>query len=597
MRALRRSAPALLLAAWAAALLHWTWLTWPNVLIDFGRELYVAWQLSEGARLYADVEHLNGPLSPYWNALVLRVLGVGIRSIAAANLAAGAVIVALLYRILARIGDPGSATFACAVFLVLFGFGDFNGVGNYNYVTPYSHELTHGLLLGLAGIACLDLWVRGRRTGWLAAAGLALGLAFLTKPEIFAASACALAAGLAAAPSPRGRSLFVLLAAAALPPLLALVLLAVRMPLGVAVDGMLGAWTGALRPGVAGLSFYRAAMGADRLDASLLRMAGWALCLAVLLGAAAWLGRRLAPTPRRARAAAVAILCAVPVLGVGLRDRIPWADVAVAYPVALAALLVTLLRRRPKDGETARWALKLVFLVFSSALLGKIILNAHLGHYGFVLAAPATCALIVAGLAWAPRALERAGADGAPLRALVLGLVVALALVYGNATRTQVAAKGFLVRAGGDALRTQGMFGRHVDRALRDLEVRLADGDTLLVLPDGAMLNFLLRRRNPSPYVNFMPPEVMIFGEERILAAFEASPPDAVLLVHRDTGEYGARFFGTDYGQQLMAFVRRNYETAMRSGGPPLRPGTRFGVEVLVPRRPADPPAEGPAGR
>lgn len=593
MRVPGRATPALVLGAWAAALLHWTWLAWPNVLVDVGRDLYVAWQLSEGARLYADVEHLNGPLSPWWNALVFRVLGPGIPSIVSANLAIGAGIVALLYRVLARIGDRGSATFACAVFLVLFGFADFNGFGNYNYVTPYAHEMTHGLLLGLAAIACLDVWARGRRSGWLVAAGLALGLAFLTKPELFAACACASAAGLAVSASPRARPALLLLGAAALPPLLALGLLAARMPFAVALDGVLGGWSGVVGPGVGRLRFYQSAMGTDRVGASLLRMAAWALCVAALLGAAAWLGRRLASAPGRARAAAVAIFCAGVALGLGLRERIPWSEVAVAYPVGLAALLVALVRRSPAQGESGARALAIVFLVFSSALLGKILLNAHLGHYGFVLAAPATCALIVAGLAWGPRALERAGADGTPLRALVLALVLTVALVYGNATRTQVAAKGWVVRAGADALRTQGMFGRHVDRVLRDLEVRLADGGTLLVLPDGAMLNFLLRRRNPTPYTNFMPPEVMVFGEERILAAFETHPPDAVVLVHRDTAEYGARFFGSDYGQRLMGFVRGRYATALRSGGPPLRPGTLFGVEVLVPRRPAEPPAAG----
>jgi len=32
----------------AGAMLRWTWGTWPDVLVDFGRELYVAWRLAEG---------------------------------------------------------------------------------------------------------------------------------------------------------------------------------------------------------------------------------------------------------------------------------------------------------------------------------------------------------------------------------------------------------------------------------------------------------------------------------------------------------------------------------------------------------------------
>jgi hypothetical protein len=46
------------------AMLCWTWRTWPDVLIDFGRELYVPWRLAAGQVLYTDIAYFNGPLSP-----------------------------------------------------------------------------------------------------------------------------------------------------------------------------------------------------------------------------------------------------------------------------------------------------------------------------------------------------------------------------------------------------------------------------------------------------------------------------------------------------------------------------------------------------
>ena len=48
---------------------RWTWRKWPDVLPDFGRELYAAWQLSAGKTLYTDVAYFKGPLSPFLNAL------------------------------------------------------------------------------------------------------------------------------------------------------------------------------------------------------------------------------------------------------------------------------------------------------------------------------------------------------------------------------------------------------------------------------------------------------------------------------------------------------------------------------------------------
>ena len=74
-----RAARALALAALplAAFLLHRSWGAWPDVMVDFGRELYVPWRITLGEVLYRDLEWFNGPLSQYVNALWFRLFGVG----------------------------------------------------------------------------------------------------------------------------------------------------------------------------------------------------------------------------------------------------------------------------------------------------------------------------------------------------------------------------------------------------------------------------------------------------------------------------------------------------------------------------------------
>ena len=44
-----------LIALAAAAMLLWTWGTWPDILVDFGRELYMPWQITKGQVLYRDL--------------------------------------------------------------------------------------------------------------------------------------------------------------------------------------------------------------------------------------------------------------------------------------------------------------------------------------------------------------------------------------------------------------------------------------------------------------------------------------------------------------------------------------------------------------
>jgi hypothetical protein len=82
------------------------------------------------------------------------------------------------------------------------------------------------------------------------------------------------------------------------------------------------------------------------------------------------------------------------------------------------------------------------------------------------------------------------------------------------------------------------------------------------------MINYLTRRRTSVPYVNFMPPEMMAFGEAAIVRAFDAHPPDYVLIVERTTSEYGHAAFGADeaYGALLMSWIRARYRTVAGIG-------------------------------
>ena len=63
------------------ALTWWSWRKWPDPLIDFGRELYVPWQITEGRVLYRDIESLFRPLFPYVNALWFRLFGVSLTTL------------------------------------------------------------------------------------------------------------------------------------------------------------------------------------------------------------------------------------------------------------------------------------------------------------------------------------------------------------------------------------------------------------------------------------------------------------------------------------------------------------------------------------
>jgi len=99
-------------------------------------------------------------------------------------------------------------------------------------------------------------------------------------------------------------------------------------------------------------------------------------------------------------------------------------------------------------------------------------------------------------------------------------------------------------------------------------------------MPAGVMINYLARRPNPTPFFYFMPSDVILYGEDPILEALEAAPPDFVLIVHKDASEFGYRFLGRQYGIFIGLWIRENYEEVSLIGEPPLVEGN-FGMRLM----------------
>ena len=137
--------PPVLLIAIGAAMLIWNPDGWVHPLVDYGRELYVPWRITEGEVLYRDIAYFNGPLSPYLNALWFQLFGVSMHVLTIVNVVIAGGVCALLYRLLAGISDRFTATITGAMFLFFFVFQHIDYRGTFNWIGPYSHVMTHAV--------------------------------------------------------------------------------------------------------------------------------------------------------------------------------------------------------------------------------------------------------------------------------------------------------------------------------------------------------------------------------------------------------------------------------------------------------------------
>jgi hypothetical protein len=417
-----------------------------------------------------------------------------------------------------------------------------------------------------------------RRTLFLAGSGLAVGLSFLTKMEVFAAAASS-AAGLGLLlwreRSPGGRIAKIAsiwTACAAFPVAAAWALLCTAMPMDDALEGVLGSWVVFWKGGFTEPPFYRMVVGTDAPLANTVKLlaigAGWL----VLFGPVAWLAMRREGPAWRAAACTGAVSCFL----LALMFFAPWWEFARPLPLFTLGLLIV--------GWRLKWSVaRLTFLLFATLLLGRMALNAHVWHYGFALAMPATIVVTVAGLRWVPDAIERRRGDGGLFFKVALGAWVLIVTAHLILSHRHYERVRFDVGSGADRFLADARRSV-VEQALRDIERHVAPGDTLAVFPEGIMLNYLSRRVNPTPYNHVLPPDFARFGERRILAALERRPPDFIALVDRNASEYGSAWFGQDYGRAVGAWITERYVEVALAGKPPLR-GEGFGIALLR-RRP-----------
>ncbi len=557
------------IASIGSTLLVLGWRRWTHVLIDFGRELYVPWRLSEGEVLYRDLAYFNGPLSPYLNSVVFRLFGVSYTTLFLFNILLLACVTWLLYRLLSRLADKLTATVGCVLFLIVFALADLTHSGNYNFVTPYSHEMTHATLLSLMILLQLSVYLQRPSQFRLVALGVLLGLVFLTKAEFFLAGVAAVVSALTLESWLEGLGwrglmsrLVPLTGGLLAPPLLAWLLLLSAMSWVEASRGALGPWPYMFVDELTNLIFYQKGLGTDAPGEHLKKMLTWLGIYACIFGPALITARLVRPTSRARWWEALAVALWTGGLLVFVAPRFDLTDMPRPLPVLLIAAIAVVLypRFRRTDETTYDWkTITLVaYEVFALVLLAKTALHPRFQNYGFALALPAAMVMVILLLHRIPMSIDTSGGYGPAFRlsGLVFLLLAGLAFLWPSVQAYGGKNLPFGHRA--DMYKVQDRY-VVMQRLLDRLSSLVGPEETMLVLPEGVMLNFQLRRHNPTPHINFLPPELIMFGEDNILAAIKKSPPDFVVLIKLSTAEYGFTTIGEGYGERLMGWVTDHY--------------------------------------
>jgi hypothetical protein len=573
-----------ILTALAVASLAVSWRKWPDPLIDFGRELYTPWRLANGAVLYRDVDAFYGPLSQYFNALLFALFQPGLMVLVAANLVVFTAIVALLYLLCRRAWGVVAALSGSALFIALFGFSQFVVIGNYNYAAPYSHEVTHGLLLCLALTFVLLKW-RDKATPFRAfLAGAFLGLTALLKPEILlAAGLVTVAAAIALCRDgrrPSAATIAIWALGVLLPTAGFTAFFCLFLPFKEALSGACRGWLNAV-----GTTLFTTdqmqmiLLGLDRPGEHFKQhvLATLAACVPIgFIAGAAWLAHKIRQGWLLILMAA-GLACAMAWLACSI---VNWSEVGrcllgLVLLYLLASALFSLGQREKTTGDNRSVQLaRLLIALLAAALMARMILFGRIYQFGFYQAALAAVIVPAILIGEVPQRfrLGRRGQIMVLIGAFALLLPGVIILASKSVSRLRL--KTLAVGQGRDRFYA---FPQQVERSGKIVSLvtdelgRAGLDRTLLVLPEGVMINYLARLPSTvAPFI-FFSAATEAGREEQIVAQLNHRPPDAIVILHRSLREYGIDKYGErpGRGKLLLDWVAENYDYALSLGWDP----------------------------
>jgi hypothetical protein len=573
--------------------LVFSWRRWPDLLVDFGRELYVPWRLANGAVLYRDVDDYYGPLSQYLNATLFSAFGPGLMVLVWANLAIFVGIVSLLFLLLRRAWGPLAATIASATFIVLFGFTRFSSTGSFNYATPYAHEASHGMLVLLLLTATLARWCNRPELWTSAFAGLLAGLTLVLKPEIALAGGVITLGAVAIRIGFRSRwdwRWCVAWAAAAATPTLFFV----------ARFWPYFEWQGALAAACRGWLNVVATSAYVRdpvqlnylgLDAPLKNVVAQLRATGIAFAAAAWIGAAgfaVGKISSRSLRYAIAAVMLAGLLVAGWENTSSeWIYVGRCLPFAGVALVGWQVTRffwtAQLDDRVI--SLRIFFALLGLVLMARMALNARIYQFGFYQAAIEAVVLVAFLIGEFPGLIGRTPMARATILAGAIALIgPGLARLVDQNRRTHTLVN-FPVGEGRDqflTLQPSFLASTQTLGGIVEQLSKLPPGQKLLVLPEGLMLNYLARMPSPLPQFFYYSVATEAGKERELVGRLEKKPPEWVVLVARDLKEYGIEHYGerSGAGKDLLEWLGQNYDATGAVDGRPMEV-ERDGAQVF----------------
>jgi len=558
-----------------------SWRKWCDPQIDYGRELYIPWQMSMGARWLKDVDDLYGPLSRFIDAGLFRFFGLGVMVLAWANIIIYLGILTLIYILFKRAWGLMAAICCSFVFVSIFSFSQLTIISNYNFITPYSQQVTHGFGIVLLLLYITPSWSYHQSYKRAFSIGFVAGLSAVIKPEFILASGFILIVAIAYGYKFRGLPDFKEVALVSfgliLPTVSFCFYFSSYLSFKEACLAACHAWLNSLFIWKDELTAHllNSFSGMDEPKAHLLshlKAGGGALLMISLILCLAFLTSLIKDMVSRV---ILVFFTALVIIAISTKG-IVWINVGQCLLVLLILYCIFIFYRAFTFSVSATTNAKLLekslLCILGLSLITRMVLNGRIYQYGFIQAAVVALVIVAVLIKELPIELKL-DKSGLAFYRIGLGLLLICGLFsIVSQSKAMLDAKTLSIGKNRDMFyaypKEISGDGEAVKYFTQNLEI-LPNDKTLVVVPEGVMINYLSRKKSPVPEEAFYTNKK---AESFIATKLENALPDYIVLITRDLKEYGVTKFGAkgQSGEYIISMIQKYYSLTNSYGQDPL---------------------------
>lgn len=500
-----------------------------SLLVDCGREAYYSAQVAQGKVLYKDIFNIYGPFSYMYNAFLFKIFGINLNVLYLSGCISAFLIASLTYLIARRFLDE-LVSFSISAFTIAVGVFNTN---LFNMIFPYSYGMLYGVVAALVSLLLLLKYEEtSEKNLYLYLSALFAGLCVANKYEFLPYFLVILYAAIKIKPL-NFKQYSLLTGSLILAPAVCFAILFLQgmrlqdlITTGTIINKMAHTKTLNYFYQHTGVFFHK-----KTIPFLTQKFFGCAIPLSFLFFA----------TKAKNKFAAV-ILAIIAIL---ITFHNTYIDVFAFLPLLIFIWFV--LNFKNIYGNT-----KLMILTLSSILLcAKVFWALLVLSYGtYLISLP----LITIAALISDKFKDR------KINLLIIFsylILVALFLCpvfsYDLNKKTQ-----YIATQRGKFYVEKSLF-PSTDKLIKYIQTNTKKTDTVMIFPEGQLINFLTDRKSDDVYGSLIPLYVETFGENKIIEHFKQTKPEYIIFNNWDYHEYYYRYICNDYAQAFCAFVAQNY--------------------------------------